>query len=107
MCEIQHYKKIIIAHDDNVPQNYYKAMRLPEWREAIDKELKKFDKNLCLQLVPYNKQHLVPMMWIFNIKSDGTKEARLVGRGDLMIPYIDFDPYAVYCGNLTASSIKT
>ena len=23
-----------------------------------------------------------------------------------MIPYIDFDPYAVYCGNVTASSIK-
>ena len=106
MCEIQHYKKIKIAHDDSVPQNYYKAMRLPEWREAIDKELPKFEKNLCLQLVPYKKQHLVPMMWIFNIKSDGTKKARLVGRGDLMIPYIDFDPYAVYCGNVTASSIK-
>ena len=44
MCEIQHYKKIKIAHDDNVPQNYYKAMRLPEWREAIDKELTKFEK---------------------------------------------------------------
>ena len=106
MCEIQYYKKIKIAHDDYVPQNYYKALRLPEWREAIDKELTKFEKNLCLQLVPYNKQHLVPMMWIFNIKSDGTKKALLVGRGDLMISYIDFDPYAVYCGNVTASSIK-
>ena len=46
------------------------------------------------------------MMWTFVIKSDGTKKARLVGRGDLMLPYIDFDPYAVYCGNVSASSIK-
>ena len=40
------------------------------------------------------------------IKSDGTEKARLVGRGDLMLPYIDSDPYAVYCGNGSASSIK-
>ena len=106
MCEAQHFKKIKIARDPNVPDNYYKAMRLPEWKIAIDKELTKFEKNLCLQLVPYNNQHLVPMMWLFVIKSDGTKKARLVGRGDLMLPYIDFDPYAVYCGNVTASSIK-
>ena len=46
------------------------------------------------------------MMWIFNIKTDGTKKARLVGRGDLMIPDIDFDPNAVYCGNVTACSKK-
>ena len=106
MCEAQHFKKIKIAKDPTVPDSYYKAMRFPEWREAIDKELTKFEKNLCLQLVPFNNQHLVPMMWTFIIKSDGTKKARLVGQGDLMLPYIDFDPYAVYCGNVTASSIK-
>jgi hypothetical protein len=44
---------------------------------------------------------MVPMMWTFVIKTDGTKKARLVGRGDLMIPYIDSDPNAVYCGNGT------
>ena len=106
MCEAQHFKKIKIGYDPRVPKNYYKAIRDKEWKEAIDKELTKFEKNLCLQLVPYNNQHLVPMMWTFVIKSDGTKKARLVGRGDLMLPYIDFDPYAVYCGNVTASSIK-
>ena len=106
MCEAQHFKKIQIKRDPNVPDNFYKAMRIPEWAAAIDKELTKFEKNLCLQLVPYHNQHLVPMMWTFVIKSDGTKKARLVGRGDLMLPYIDFDPYAVYCGNVTASSIK-
>ena len=34
------------------------------------------------------------------------RKARLVGRGDLMIPWIDYDPNAVYCGNVSASSIK-
>lgn len=102
MCETQNFYKMKIKHDANVPINYCKAMRFPEWREAIDK----FEKNLCLEIVPYNKQHLVPMMWTFVIKSDGTKKARLVGRGDLMLPYVDFDPYADYCGNVSASSIK-
>ena len=45
-------------------------------------------------------------MWLFNVKTDGTRMARLVGRGDLMIPWVDFDPNAVYCGNVAASSIK-
>jgi Reverse transcriptase (RNA-dependent DNA polymerase) len=46
------------------------------------------------------------MMWLFNIKTDGTKKTRLVGRGDRMISFIDFNPNAVYCGNVAASSIK-
>ena len=106
MCETQHFHKLKVVKDPNVPENFYKAMKIPQWAEAIDKELTKFEKNICLQLVPYNNQHLVPMMWIFVIKTDGTRKARLVGRGDLMLPYVDFDPYAVYCGNVTACSIK-
>jgi hypothetical protein len=43
--------------------------------------------------------HRISMMWLFNIKRDGAKTARLVGRGD-------FDPNAVYCGNVAASSVK-
>jgi hypothetical protein len=46
------------------------------------------------------------MMWLFSVKNDGTKKARLVGRGDKMIPNVDFDPEAVYCGNVAACSIK-
>ena len=46
------------------------------------------------------------MMWLFNIKTDGTHKARLVGRGDLMKAYVDFDPEAVYCGNVSSCSIK-
>ena len=46
------------------------------------------------------------MMWLFSIKTDGTKKARLVGRGDIMIPLVNFDPDAVYCGNVSSCSIK-
>ena len=90
MCETQHFYELKAVYDPNVPQKYYKAMRIPEWSPAI--ELRKFEKNLCLQIVPYNRQHQVPMMWISNIKTDGTKKARLVGRGDLMIPELILTP---------------
>jgi hypothetical protein len=63
-----------------------------------------FEVNHCLAEVPYVDQHLVPMMWLFDIKTDGTKKARLVGRGDMMKPWVDFDPNAVLlwqrCGQL-------
>ena len=80
-------------------------MAIPEWKNAIDTELKKFEKNSCLHVVPYIDQHLVPMMWLFSIKTDGTKKARLVGRGDMMIPLVDFDPDAVYCGNVSSRNV--
>ena len=54
----------------------------------------------------FDGQHLVPMKWIFSIKTDGTCKARLVGRGDLMIPWVDFNPKEVYCGNIYACGIK-
>ena len=81
-------------------------MHHPEWAAAIDTELKKFEKNSCLHIVKHVDQHLVPMMWLFSIKSDGTKKTRLVERGDQMIPLVDFDPDAVYCGNVSSGSIK-
>ena len=64
MCETQNFYKLKAVYDPNVPQNYYKAVRKAEWAAAIDKELTNFEKNLCLQIVPYNGQHLVPMMWL-------------------------------------------
>jgi hypothetical protein len=45
-------------------------------------------------------------MWLFSIKIDRTKKARLVGRGDMIIPLVHFDPDAVYYGNVAACSIK-
>ena len=46
------------------------------------------------------------MTWLFNIKTDGTRKAHLIGRGDLILLWVDFDPNAVYCGNVAASSTK-
>ena len=45
-------------------------------------------------------------MWTFTIKTEGTFKARLVGRGDLMIPFVDFNPNKTYCGNVSSTSIK-
>ena len=78
----------------------------PLWAAAIMIEINKFAKNSCFKLVPFNGQHLVPMMWLFTIKNDGTYKARLVGRGDMMIAGVDYDPDAIYCGNVCACSIK-
>ena len=57
-------------------------------------------------MTPFTGQHLVPMKWIFSIKTDGTYKACLVGRGDLMIPWVDFNPKVIYCGNIMACGIK-
>ena len=46
------------------------------------------------------------MMWLFSIKADMSLTARLVVRGDLCQPVIDYNPEDVYCGNVTATSIK-
>ena len=54
----------------------------------------------------YDGQHLAPMKWIFSIKTDGTYKVRLVGRGDLMLPWIDFNPKEIYCGIIQACGIK-
>ena len=106
MTETSHYQVATQVKDPFVPKSFYQALKDPEWIAAVDKERAKFEINNCLAEVPYTGQHLVPMMWLFTIKTDGTKKARLVGRGDMMIPWIDFDPNAVYCGNVSASSIK-
>ena len=73
LIEASHHEKLFINFDQlNVPKSFWKAMATPEWQNAIDTELKKFEKNSCLHvLVPYIEQHLVPMMWLFSIKTDG------------------------------------
>ena len=106
MCETQHFSKIGIERDPRVPTTFRQAAIIPAWKEAIDKECEKFSKNSCFTLAPHTGQHLVPMMWTFTIKTEGTFKARLVGRGDLMIPFVDFSPNKAYCGNVLATSIK-
>ena len=106
MIESNHFLLTTQIKDPTIPKTFYQAMKDPDWTKAVNTERAKFELNNCLAEVPDTGQHLVPMMWLFSIKTDGTKKARLVGRGDMMIPWIDFDPNAVYCGNVSASSIK-
>jgi hypothetical protein len=106
MVESNHYLLTTQIKDPSIPKTFYQAIKDPDWAAAVNTERSKFELNNCLAEVPDTGQHLVPMMWLFSIKTDGTKKARLVGRGDMMIPWIDFDPNAVYCGNVSASSIK-
>lgn len=107
MAEVKrHPKANVVKRDPRVPKTFTEAIAIPVWAEAIDKELKKFEVNDCFRIVPYTGQHRVPMMWLFSIKTDGTHKARLVCRGDLMIPFVDFDPRAVFCTNISACSIK-
>jgi hypothetical protein len=106
LLETYHHLLAMPSSDHRVPRSFLKAMKDPLWRAAIIIELTKFKKNDCFVLVRFVGQHLVPMMWLFTIKNDGTFKARLVGRGDLMLPGIDFDPNAVYCGNVCSCSIK-
>ena len=106
LFQVLHYNIAVQIKDPYIPIDFWTAMQYPEWEQAINTERTKFEVNNCFRSVPFTGQHLVPMMWLFSIKTDGTKKARLVGRGDLMIPWVDFDPYAVYCGNVNASSIK-
>ena len=95
ILETQHRKstKLLCAvevRDPRVPTSYDKAIVLPLWAAAITTDLGKFRDHNCLIMTPYTGQHLVPMKWIFSVKTDGTYKARLVGRGDLMIPWIDY-----------------
>ena len=98
------YDQIKTLPDAGVPKSFRKAMKDPPW--AIDTELTKFEVNSCFNIVPFTGQRLVPMMWLFSVKNNGTKKVRLVGRGDKMTPNVDFDPEAVYCVNVAACSNK-
>ena len=82
MVETNHVTRSIAIKDPDVPKSFWAAIRLPDWATAINKERGKFELNNCLAEVPFTGQHLVLMMWLFNVKTDGTKKARLVGRGD-------------------------
>ena len=106
IIKAHHNLLAVPSSDRRIPRSFYKAMRHPLWFAAIMVELNKFAKNICFVLIPFIGQHLIPMMWLFSIKTDDTYKARLVGRGDLMLAGVDYDPDAVYCGNVNSTSIK-
>ena len=88
------------------PTTFKKAFAIPEWHPPIFKEMDNFIDNNCFHWIKDVGQRRLFMMWLFSIKSDMTLKARLVVRGDLCQPGIDYNPEDVYCGNVTATSIK-
>ena len=77
ILETQHWRstKLLCAlevKDPRVPTSYDKAIVLSLWAAAIITELRKFRDHNCLVMTPFTGQHLVPMKWIFSIKTDGT-----------------------------------
>ena len=81
ILETQHLRstKLLCAlevRDPRVPTSYDKAIVIPLWAVAITTELGKFGDHNCLVMTPFTGQHLVPMKWIFSIKTDGTCHER-------------------------------
>ena len=76
IIQTYHHTLAMPVFDKRVPKTFYKAQRDPTWLAAINTELGKFAKNDCFVTVPFTNQRLVPMMWLFSIKTDGTHKAR-------------------------------
>jgi hypothetical protein len=66
------------------------AMNDEQWRRAMDEELDSHRENQTWTVVPAAARpdgvHLVGCKWVFAIKHDGRKKARLVLRGDQQLP---------------------
>ena len=96
----------VMQTSPNMPSKFSDAFAQEKWQQPIIKELTNFVTNNCFQWVPDTGQRRLHMKWIFSAKADLSLKARLVARGDRCKPGVDYDPEDVYCGNVTASSIK-
>ena len=87
ILETQHWRSTKLlcrleVRDLRVHTSYDKAIVLPLWAAAaaaMTTELGKYRDHNCLVMTPFTGQYLVPMKWIFSMKTDGTYKARLVG----------------------------
>ena len=96
----------VMQTSPHMPSKFSDAFAQEKWQQPIIKELTNFVTNNCFQWVPDTGQRRLHMKWIFSAKADLSLKARLVARGDRCKPGVDYDPEDVYCGNVTASSIK-
>ena len=82
-----------------IPKGYKVALRNPGWKKAIQKEFDALIRNHTWDLVqlPENRKAF-PNKWVFSIKSgaklqegmENNYKVRLVARGDLQKPGVDF-----------------
>jgi len=76
---------------------YRDILRLPqdslmEWKAACERELKALNKRNVFELVPRPKRRkVIKNRWVFDVKDDGRKRARLVAKGFSQVEGLDFD----------------
>lgn len=87
------------------PKTFNEASKIPDWQEAIDKELSSHEKLKTWQpaKLPDN-QKAIDTRWVFKIKEDGTKKARLVAKG-FQVPYNKSDDF-IYAPVCRLSTIR-
>ena len=89
--------KIINGEKVFIPRSVKEAestSQWPQWLEAIEKEMNGMKDNEVYEEVLKSSMpdgvSALPLMWVFNVKNDGTFKARLVVRGDLSIEGIHY-----------------
>ena len=77
------------------PVSYKEAMEAAdaeEWAEACQYEMDALSKNDTWELVNLPPGHkAIKSKWVFKLKADGRFHARLVAKGFMQIPGIDYD----------------
>ena len=91
--------KAIPVHEEKEPKEWtYKDMiglpagQLEEWRAACQQEIETLTKRHVFDLVVHPSGcRVIKNQWVFNIKPDGRKRARLVAMGFSQVEGKDFD----------------
>ena len=97
---LHHLLKAAIALVNNIPYDYRDIVRMhssnPElfkqWKVAMDDEFKSLQKRDIWDLVDLPKgRNLVRCCWVFDLKTDGCKKARVIAKGFSQRPRLDYD----------------
>jgi len=76
---------------------YRDILRLPqdslmEWKATCERELEALNRRNVFELVPRPKgRKVIKNRWVFDVKDDGRKRARLVAKGFSQVEGLDFD----------------
>ena len=63
-----------------------------EWKAAYDEEMESLDKHDVFELTNLPKGYkTIGCRWVFDIKGDGCKKARLVAQGFLQVEGVDYN----------------